>query len=284
MQKISKTMRNLFLGMIFGISNVIPGVCSATVAYSTGIYEDVLDGISTLYRIKSWRKYYLLYLGIVLGILLAVVGLDFLFEFMPFLLQSIFLGVVIRGYPIKLNIVDKRSRLRFWYYLGGLMLVMGSSFLGQRFLSIDYSEVSWKMVAFTALSAWFSAIALILPGLSGALMLLTFGLYFPLLKAIKEVLQGMITFQFPSPHYLILLGIFACFFIISMISFSSLMNKLLHLKPKWLSPSINGMIMGSIMIMLLNLVEIKTTWYQYAIGLGILAVLYLTKRTSTTYE
>lgn len=284
MQKLSEAMRKFFLGMIFGISNVIPGVCSATVAYSIGIYEDVLDGISTLYKIKSCRKYYLLYFGIVFGILLSVVGLDYLYEFIPFILQSIFLGIVIRAYPIKLGTPRVRSKLRILYFFGGLLFVIGSGFLGRYYVNIDYNVINWKMIVFTGLSASFSAIALIMPGLSGALMLLTFGLYFPLIKAIKEVLHGLITFQLPNTEYLVLIAVFVIFFMVSMIAFSTIMKKALKRNPQWLSPAINGMIMGSIIVMILALGELSTTWYQYIIGLIILVILYLSKNEKSRCE
>lgn len=49
-------MKKMLKGIIFGLSNVIPGVCSATVALILGIYEDILNAISKIFTMKVWKK------------------------------------------------------------------------------------------------------------------------------------------------------------------------------------------------------------------------------------
>ncbi|MDD7315365.1 MAG: DUF368 domain-containing protein, partial [Bacilli bacterium] len=96
-------MKKFLKGIIIGISNVIPGLCSATVALMLGIYDELLGSILDLLRIKKWKQNFGFYLGILLGVVIGVIGLSKLYALNPFLSNLIFLGFVIRCYPLRIK-------------------------------------------------------------------------------------------------------------------------------------------------------------------------------------
>ncbi len=49
-------MKKMFKFIIFGISNIIPGVCSATIALILNVYNELLEMLSRLYVVQNIKK------------------------------------------------------------------------------------------------------------------------------------------------------------------------------------------------------------------------------------
>ncbi|MEM7736720.1 MAG: DUF368 domain-containing protein [Deinococcota bacterium] len=185
----------LFKGMLMGSADVIPGVSGGTVALLVGIYEELIDGISALTHPLLWRAIWqrhwkratalipwrflgTLGLGIGLAIVLLARVLEQLLEHYPVAIWSIFFGL------IAASVVTVRKRVTRWHLPTYSMFALGAV--------IAFGLVGLTPAAtptglwFLFLSGFIAVCALILPGISGAFILVLLGKYQVILAAVNE--------------------------------------------------------------------------------------------------
>lgn len=177
-----------------GGADIVPGVSGGTIAFITGIYQELLDSIKTfdlkaLELIKSgqfkhfWQHINGSFLLVLLaGIATSLVSLAKLLTFLlanyPIQLWSFFFGLVIIS---AILVMKEILKWNLWVVLFGLIGI-----------AIAY-YISIASPAETPTGLWFIFIAgavaicaMILPGISGAFILLLFGKYEFVLNALKE--------------------------------------------------------------------------------------------------
>ena len=176
-----------------GMAEAVPGVSGGTIAFVTGIYDELVSSIasfshtsaSTLLR-DGWRafarRHNLGFLG-VLGAGMAV-GLPFTLVLVVGLLESH--GVYVTGFffgliAASVVYVGLQSSWR-WLVSLGLLGAVGGVLLGA--LASASAGQQWSMIFFAGALA---ATAWILPGLSGAFVLVILGLYEPMANALLAV-------------------------------------------------------------------------------------------------
>lgn len=249
-------MKKMFKFIIFGISNIIPGVCSATIALILNVYNELLEMLSRLYVVQNIKKYFLNYLGIIIGIVIGVFGLTKLYELIPFILNMIFLGIVVKSFPLKVDnsvIYNIRKEKKISYFLVGLIIVLILSLLNQQIFKIDYTTISLKVIMIIFINGIVVSFGMILPGISGALMLVIFGLYFPLLNASKNIIINIMHFTVPSLNDFILVITFIFSFIFGLVIASKIIKKAINQKPIEFNYFVNGMILATIINLVLLL-------------------------------
>jgi putative membrane protein len=158
-------------------------------------------------------KYLLkLFVGWAVGMGLAVLVLNALFEQHIHFVSSLFIGFIIGALPVVC--IDEADSVRQWKK--GLMFLLLGIFLvvGITVLNTSASAASMNLSAFTPglaiklfLIGMVAISAMFLPGISGSTILLIFGAYMPIMSSLKELMQ----FQFASlPAILVfIVGIFA---------------------------------------------------------------------------
>jgi len=185
----------LFLkGMAMGAADVVPGVSGGTIAFISGIYEELLRSIRafTPFALASlfndgpmvfWRRINGTFLSVLFsGILFSVVTLarliTYLLDQQPLLLWSFFFGLIMASI---LFIWRQLTRKGFWEYLFlflGLCAALASAFA---------PRVQLEPTSFVVFGAGMLAIcAMILPGISGSFILLLLGMYSVILEAISS--------------------------------------------------------------------------------------------------
>jgi len=176
-------------GVAMGIAELVPGVSGGTIAFVSGIYEELG---TTLARLRPaglvmllrdgpaavWREFNLGFLAVLgAGMVLAVVTFARLFEYLldhvPTLVWAFFFGIIAAS-------VAQSGRCRAWrgllgYGLAGLVVALAVLQLGYR----DGPAPLWMFFlgGMVAVSAW------LLPAVSGSFLLLVLGLYEPVLRA-----------------------------------------------------------------------------------------------------
>lgn len=190
---------NLLRGALIGVVETVPGVSGGTVALVTGIYDDliasghhltaalraVVTGPHRLSRARqelaavSWRLVIPLLIGMATAVLTVAGPIGHLVETHPRSMRALFFGLVTGSVlvPVRLSGGGWRlpELLRFGAgVLGGLLLTS---------LPVTALEPSPWIVAPAAAIA---VCALVLPGVSGSFLLLSFGLYQPTLQAVDE--------------------------------------------------------------------------------------------------
>lgn len=266
-------MKKVIKFVIFGVSNVIPGVCSATVAIILDIYEELLDAIMNIFKPLKWRNHISIYFSILLDAFIGVILLNKLYYFCPFLLNICFLGFVMRQYPLKIN--KEKTPIKFIPYIIGTIIVITLNLINNFILQLNYEIINYQSVIVIIMTAIIVAIGMILPGISGALMLVSFGLYFPLLDGIMNMLF-FITKQGPfNLNSFILIVTFSISFIIGLVVFSKIIKKRIKDNSISFNSFINGMIMATLINIILDLRNHFTSWLEVVVGIVLLTFIYL---------
>ena len=183
-----------------GCSDLMPGVSGGTIALILGIYKKIILSINaiSIKNIKTlpldlfWKKINGNFLLILFsGILSAVFAFSFIIDFLintyPIFLWSFFLGILVTSLFILKKLVND------WSYLNIGLLILGSVisfFLTQ--ISPKDNEIGLIYLFFCG---FVGIIAMILPGISGAYVLLILGAYKTILNLIKIAIKSLISFD-----------------------------------------------------------------------------------------
>jgi len=210
----------LLKGILMGIADTIPGVSGGTIAFITGIYDKLIYEISNIkffkllnllirFKIKQFFKELfkidLLFLGsLALGILTSIYLGSFLIIYLlkvvPNIVYSFFFGLIIGS---AIFLFEEYNLENLLSAIVGLLVGIFLSF--SPIVHIHPNLVTLFFVAIIAI------MAMILPGISGAFILLLLNHYTYILSAVKNLV-------------LIKLGIFATGALIGLLSFSKVIN------------------------------------------------------------
>ena len=184
-----------FKGMAMGAADVVPGVSGGTIAFISGIYEELLSTISNvnlslLKTLKTsgikaaWKQLNgsfltALFLGIFVSIVSLAKVIKHLLESQPILLWSFFFGLVLA------SIIYIAKQITDWNFKAFLVLIIGAV-LAYFITTLNplVSENSSSLFVF--LAGAIAICAMILPGISGSFILVLLGAYKPVLEAVNN--------------------------------------------------------------------------------------------------
>jgi len=195
----------LIKGVCMGIADIVPGVSGGTIAIITGIYEELLKTINGLdFKIlnelkkgnikKLWKNYnlnFLFFLG--LGILSSIIILShfilIILNDYPVALWSLFLGLISSSIiflfksTTKLNFNSSKFLIpsQIYFLITGLFIA-----LYVQTLSAGNTDINSIYLFFCGM---ISITAMLLPGVSGAYILVLLGAYETMLITLKEISQ-----------------------------------------------------------------------------------------------
>ena len=191
-------MLNWFLdvlrGMVIGLANVIPGVSGGTMMVSMGIYDKLIWSINHLFKkFKECVKTLLPYgVGMAVAVLLGAVGLKVAFAKFPLPTNTLFIGLILGSLPFILK--EIRGEKIGWQ--GVLVFVLFFALVvGLKIVEAENStEIRLsvlEIIKLFLLGAIASA-TMVIPGVSGSMMLKTLGYYEPIVTgAIPALLKGL---------------------------------------------------------------------------------------------
>lgn len=182
-------------GMAMGAADVVPGVSGGTIAFISGIYEELLTSISsvnfeTLKLLKkegvksAWNAINGNFLiSLVIGIFISIVSLakliSWLLEHKPIMVWSFFFGLVLASILYIGKQITKWNSLTAFGLLAGAVVAFYITTL-EPMITANSSPV------FMFLAGALAICAMILPGISGAFILVLLGAYKPVLEAIHN--------------------------------------------------------------------------------------------------
>lgn len=216
---------NFIRGFCMALADSVPGVSGGTVAFLLGFYDKFIQSLNDIFagnkaqRLEAVKFLAKLLVGWLVGFCSAVLVLTSVFESHIYAISSLFLGFIIVAIPYviaeeKETIKGKWEHLIFTVI--GIALVVIISFLNPvsgKGISIDVGSLNFGLIIYVFIAAAVAITAMILPGISGSTLLLIFGLYVPIISAIKEVLH----FNFEYVPVLIVFGLGIITGIVSMI-------------------------------------------------------------------
>jgi len=191
----------LFLkGIGMGSADVVPGVSGGTIAFITGIYEELLYSINQ-FDAKAFRLLFSLNLKkfwqhingkflstLISGILMSVFSLakliTHLLETSPIQLWSFFFGLIIIS---SISVAKEIERWNTLTILSGVAGIVAAYFI-TTFTPATTPDALW----FIFISGAIAICAMILPGISGSFILLILGKYAFVMSALKQLDMAVI--------------------------------------------------------------------------------------------
>jgi len=240
---------NFVRGFCMGAADTVPGVSGGTVALVLGHYRRLLEAISrfdgTALRLllagrftELWRHCDLRFvLALGLGI---VVGAGALASTMHWLLEhrmpqtfAVFFGLVLASGWIVSRWVKSWS-------LGAILLLVIGAVFAYWLSNLQTGESNQRGI-YLFLSASIAICAMILPGISGAFVLLLLGMYHPVMGMVKQFVH-----LDWSVELIINLCLFAFGCIAGLAAFSRLLKWLLREQPDLTMAALLGLMLGSL--------------------------------------
>lgn len=188
--------KNIYRGMLMGVSDLIPGVSGGTIAMVLGIYKRLISGINGLMS-KNWKKELGFFIPLLIGVAFAIVTVS---QVMERLLNNypqptfyFFIGLILGVIPFLLKKVEYKETFKPEHYV--LLVVAAILIASTLFIKGDGSGTiakSLQLEDYVTLffSGWLASTAMILPGVSGSFVLLLLGSY-------QTVIHGLSSFQIP---------------------------------------------------------------------------------------
>lgn len=194
MSTIKEKALLFFKGVAMGSADVVPGVSGGTIAFITGIYGELLSSISAVdldaFKLllsgqfsSFWTKIngnflIVLFLGIATSVLSLAKLLTYLLGAYPIHLWSFFFGLIIISSILVIREVKKWKAANFVAIAAGIIAAYAITELSPS----ETPETWW----FILLSGSIAICAMILPGISGAFILLVLGKFQYIVNAINE--------------------------------------------------------------------------------------------------
>ena len=186
-------------GLAMGAADVVPGVSGGTIAFISGIYKELIDSInnvnfSVLKTLKTsgfkaaWKQIngnflFALVLGIAISILTFAKIITYSLEHYPILVWSFFFGLVIASIAFIWKDIDKLELRTIFFLIFGSVV--------SYFVTIMEPTSSPDSYLYLFLSGFVAIIAMILPGISGAFILLLMGSYETVIGTINQFRDGL---------------------------------------------------------------------------------------------
>lgn len=206
-----KFIKSILRGVAIGIANIIPGVSGGTMMVSMGIYDEVICAVTGIFH--QWKQSVRTLFPYAVGMGAGIVGLSFvishLFARYPLQTAMLFIGLIFGGLPLLLPKVAGRmpSAAELAVFAAFFGLIVWMQFWGEghsKLLAVD---------ARTMLSLFFigalAAAAMVIPGVSGSMLLMSLGYYTPIIDHINAFVIAVVTLDFSTVWYCV--GILAPF-------------------------------------------------------------------------
>lgn len=190
-------LNQILRGIVIGVANIIPGVSGGTMMVSMGIYDLLIHSITHLF--KEFKKSVLTLLPYLIGMGLGILVLSYVLSALlnpvtgyPLPTYTAFIGLILGGLSPLLHKVDKKkvnglciALFVLFFALIVVMAIPGSIENAQR-LDIDLLQV----VILVAVGVIASG-TMIIPGVSGSMMLMLLGYYTPVINAVKGLIPAL---------------------------------------------------------------------------------------------
>ncbi|MGQ3679630.1 DUF368 domain-containing protein [Tenacibaculum discolor] len=243
---MDRTIKDYFVimlkGMAMGAADVVPGVSGGTIAFISGIYEELLGSISNvnLKLLKTLRKEGFasawrqingnflasLFVGIFISIVSLAKMISWLLIHHPILVWSFFFGLVLA------SIIYIAKQVTQWNLVSGVLLILGA-ILAYYITTLNPLVSEHSSMSFMFLAGAIAICAMILPGISGSFILVLLGAYKPVLAAVNNRDFTTITF----------VGLGA---IIGLLTFSKVLKYLFENYKNYTLVVLTGFIIGSL--------------------------------------
>lgn len=251
-------IKAILRGMVIGIANIIPGVSGGTMAVAMGIYDKMIHAATHLF--SEFKKSMKVLLPILIGAVIAIVVvariIEFAFDKAPIQTNLFFIGLILGSLPMMAQKV-KGNTIRISHIISFLIffaLVIAFALMGEG--EERAAELTINLIGALKLFGVgvVAAATMVIPGVSGSMMLMLMGYYNPVLKTINSFVSnladGNVAGMWHDCGFLIPFGIGVVFGIFAI---AKIIEKIFEKFPMQAYWAIIGLIIASpVAIVLLN--------------------------------
>ena len=278
-----KLIADIIKGMIVGVANVIPGVSGGTMMVSMGIYEKIIGAVNTLF--KDLKKSILTLLPIGIGLVLGIAGFSFIIPYcleeFPFPTCFCFIGLILGGVPsiIKpakesLKKAGKSIGLsHIIAFLALFTLAVGMAVVNETETNSANFELSIGFMIILFLIGVVAAATMVIPGVSGSLVLMILGFYTGIMDSISAFIKAVLTWNFPEIlHTMGILVPFGLGVVAGIFAVAKLMEWLFAKFPSQTYGGILGLIIASPFAIVIKMGRNNINTFTVILGIVLLVV------------
>ena len=229
-------------GMAMGAADVVPGVSGGTIAFISGIYEELLNSISSfnfsllkVFRKEGFKQVWnsvngpfllALFIGISISVLSLAKLIATLLENHPIVIWSFFFGLVLA------SIIYIGKQITRWT-IGSVLCLIFGGILAFYITTLNPMVSENSSPWFLFLAGMIAICAMILPGISGSFILVLLGAYKPVLNALNtRDFFNIIIFMFGA--------------VLGLLTFSRILKWLFFTYKNYTLATLTGFIIGSL--------------------------------------
>lgn len=189
-------LKAVLKGVVIGVANVIPGVSGGTMMVSMGIFDILIGSITGLFKhfVKSLKTLLPYAVGMLIGIVALASVLTFLFEHYALPTSTAFIGLILGGVAPLLRQINlkKINALSTVLFLAFLALIIWMAVMNPADMGDGYA-FSWAHAALLVVIGGVASATMIIPGVSGSMVLMLLGYYRMVLDAVTHLKDGLLS-------------------------------------------------------------------------------------------
>lgn len=257
-------IKRILYGVLIGVASIAPGISGGTIAIALGFYESLINAVADL--LKHFKKNFLYLLPYGIGALVSMAALsvviNFFFIRFPLPTSTLFIGFILGTLPFirgkfrqSLEMTHECRRKASHvitmaiFFLIVLIPLFFKGSIGQVNLSGDFLSVL-SLVGVGVIAA----ATLVIPGLSGTMILTAIGYYKPLLSIASTFVTALVSLNLSAALeqliFIVPLGIGV---IVGAFLLAKLVSFLFRTIPSYVYAAITGLIIATPIVMLADI-------------------------------
>lgn len=268
-------------GLGVGVAFLIPGVSAGTMAIIFNLYDKIVNAINNLFKhfVTSLKILLPIVGGIIASILICWYPFKLAFDHIMLAIITLFVGFIIGNFPVLTKEV-KNIKIKKRYLLALLIGFIVAVSLGvlSIYFEIDiqafYDARPWWLYLVLIVAGIIPGIALVVPGISGSMVMIVLGFYKPSINLITNFVEWTNVGSTVGLFFSLGIGV-----VIGILIASKFMSYFLEKHRVITFYIIMGIIMGSIISMYFNFEifsyyqEVGLRWWElllagFALALG----------------
>lgn len=199
---------DIIKGIFIGIANIIPGVSGGTIALSMGVYDKLIGAVSNF--LKDWKKSIITLLPILVGCGIGLIGFTYMIEYLlsehTYITCMAFIGLILGGLPILIKQLRGKLKERgktvglsdilAFVILFAAAILLALSDSGEEVLKTLTATPGLMVIMFFI--GIIASATMVIPGVSGSLVLMILGYYYGIIGSIKDFLEALKAMDIPA--------------------------------------------------------------------------------------
>ena len=274
---------DIIKGMLIGVANIIPGVSGGTMMVSMGVYEKIIGVVNNLF--KDIKKSILTLLPLGIGMLLGVAVFSFIIpwclEVYPLPTCLCFIGLILGGVPAilkpaKENLHKERKSISVPHIIAFVFffaLAVGMAAMNETETSSANFDLNPGFMIVIFLVGVVAAATMVIPGVSGSLVLMILGFYGGIMASISGCISAVFAFDWAQIFYYVgILAPFGIGVVVGIFAVAKLIEWLFDKFPSVTYCGILGLIVASPIAIIMKMGNNNINIVTAIIGVVLLAV------------